>query len=501
MAQSSGGVQFSRKEVVLVRDKYELITDVLEGESSIKKKTDKYLPVPSCVEGKNTNDPYYRSYLTRALFYNVTLPTRDALVGQIFLRPPVIELPPTLEPMLEDANGGGLTLTQLIMKAANFVVPYGRGGLYVDFPKTNGEVTLGQVQTGEIKPVIDFVAPWAIRNWNIEKVGTKHKLTMVVFDEVYDKKISNDKFAIETRIRQRAMFLNLEGSPGVTVEVYEEAKLVNTYSLTGSDGLPLEEIPFVFIGSENNDAEIDEPPFYNMANINVAHYRNSADYEESVFLCGQPTPVYSGLTQDWVDNYFGKGIPFGSRASVPLPVGAKGELLQALPNTLAFEAMTHKEHQMIAIGAKIINPRSTVERKEAEIHIEAASQRSVLTTIKDNLQLAFIAALKVCCKFVGASEEQIKLVLNDNFDLTSMSAEELRFLIELYNSNGIAFTEFRENLRRSGIAKLNDEDAKAEITADRAMKDSLVPELEKKAAEAKNNPPVGNQNPNPNPAE
>lgn len=484
----NAGVKFTRLELQKMANKYEVIETVLGGESEVKKRKGKHLPVPSCVERANENDPYYIAYLTRALFYNVTLPTRDALVGQIFLRPPVAELPELMQPMLDNANGEGLTLTQLIMKVANFVVPYGRAGLYVDFPITKGEVTLADATSGKIQPTINFVPPWAIRNWDIEKIDGKMKLTMVVFDEMYDYRSPSDRFTIETKIRQKVFLLE---NNAVEFRTYEEDLLKSSVFMKGSDGNPLTEIPFEFICSENNDAEVDEPPFYNLATINLAHYRNSADYEESVFLCGQPTPVYSGLTQDWVDNYFGKGIPFGSRASVPLPIGAKGELIQANPNTLAFEAMVHKEEQMIAIGAKIINPRSTVERKEAEIQIEAASQRSVLTTIKDNIQLAFIKALKIAARYLGASEDEIKLILNDNFDLTSMTAEEIRFLIELYNANGIAFTEFRENLRRSGIAKLSDDDAKTEIMADKAMKDSLVPELEKKAAEAKANP-VGN---------
>jgi hypothetical protein len=146
-----------------------------------------------------------------------------------------------------------------------------------------------------------------------------------------------------------------------------------------------------------------------------------------------------------------------------------------MPNTLAFEAMTHKEDQMISIGAKIVNAKRNVERKQAEIEIEAASQTAVLTTIKNNLQQALRNCMVYACDFVGANKEEIKIELNDNFDLTSMTAEELRYLMELYTLNGITFSEFRENLRRSGIAKLKDEEAKNEIMEDQKMKKALNP--------------------------
>lgn len=462
-------VETTREEYTTSLKKYEMIDDALNGELAVKAKGVKYLPAPVFTE----DDPArYAAYSTRAVFYNVTLPTRDALVGQIFLRPPKIELPDQLKILETNINGEGLSLSLLVKKAANHVVPFGRGGFLADFPETGGrELTVKDVESGDYSPFIQFYSPWAIINWQVEKIRNKQKLTLLVLKEAYETRTAND-FKIEVKVRHRVYRLV---NDVCSVEIYEESISKSKTVVKDYKGIPLTEIPFEFIGSENNDADVDEPPFYNLANLNIAHFRNSADYEESVFLVGQPTPVYSGLTEDWVNNYFKDGVPFGSRASVPLPENATAMLLQALPNSMAFEAMVHKEEQMIAIGAKIINPNRTVERKEAEIEIEAASQKSVLMTIKDNLQQALVLSLKRCCSFVGADPESIKIELNDNFDLTSMSAEQLRYLTEVYQGGGIAFTEYRENLRRSGIAKLKDDEAKTEIMADQKMKEALMP--------------------------
>jgi hypothetical protein len=56
------------------------------------------------------------------------------------------------------------------------------------------------------------------------------------------------------------------------------------------DGEAWNYIPFTFVGSVNNDETPDLPPLYDLAVLNVAHYRNSADYEESCYMVGQPTP-------------------------------------------------------------------------------------------------------------------------------------------------------------------------------------------------------------------
>lgn len=490
MAKTTG-VKIQRKELREMQEKYRRISDAISGEAAVKERGKVYLPVPSSCETEGAEESKrYEAYQTRALYYNVCQPTRDALVGQLFLRPPVVVLPTELEPLIENMNGEGLSLEQLIKKAANHVLPYGRGGFLADFPTTNGEVTKSQVDSGEIRPIVRFFEPWAIRNWKIEKVGTVHKLTLLVLDEMYEDTIkSGNEFDIELKLRQRVYRLL---NDTCSVEVFDaEGESVTRYEIKGSNGKPLDMIPFEFIGSENNDAEIDEPPFLNLANINLAHFRNSADYEEGVFLCGQPTPVYAGLTEDWVENYFPKGIPFGSRASITLPEKATAQLLQALPNMVAFEAMKHKEDQMFSIGAKIINRDQKIEKKEKEVEIEAASQKSVLTTIKDNLELSLFKAVKLAASFINVEiTDEHKIELNENFDLTSMTPDEMRGVSELFEKGQIAWAELREALRRSGIAKMSDEDAQLAIKADAAFKKEIAPEPDPVA-------PVGKTKTNP----
>lgn len=489
------GSQIQRRELIQVQPKYQKIADAIAGEDAVKAAGDKYLPIPSSCynENKSIDQARLKAYTTRALYYNVCQPTRDALVGQLFLRPPVVVLPERLSIFNEDINGEGLSLEQLVKKAANHVLPYGRGGFLADFPRTDKEVTEADFQNG-VRPIVRFFEPWAIRNWKIEKVGNVYKLTMLVLDENHEEvEEGANEFDVQMKMRHRVYRLK---DQCCSVEVYDEdGESKESYMICGQNGEPLDEIPFEFIGSENNDAEVDEPPFLNLATINLAHFRNSADYEEGVFLCGQPTPVYAGLTVEWMENYFPRGIPFGSRASITLNEGATAQLLQSLPNMVAFEAMKHKEDQMFSIGAKIINRDQKIEKKEKEVEIEAASQKSVLTTIKDNLELALFAAIKRAGSFVGEElTDEHKVELNENFDLTSMDPDEIRTIIELSSLPVPLITrnESREALRRSGIAKLAEEEFDAAVEADLTLRKKHEPEPV---------PTVGTPKPNPEPKE
>ena len=169
----------------------------------------------------------------------------------------------------------------------------------------------------------------------------------------------------------------------------------------------MEELPFMFIGSKNNDPTIDEPPLYPIASLNLAHYRNSADYEEACFITGQPTPVAIGLTESWLDTIMKGVFKLGSRAFVPLPAEADAKLLQAEPNIMPIEAMKHKEDQMMAIGAKLVETEITsAERTATEVTVENASETSILESTAVNVSRALEWALTKCVLLLGESVEE-----------------------------------------------------------------------------------------------
>lgn len=522
--KKAAGVSFIRSELRNWLDRYYFIRDILEGEHAMKEAGHKYLPELNPAKVK-ANDPVAiarnKEYVTRAVFYNFTYRTQQSLVGAIFLRPPMAEVPNLLDQVLKNADGEGLSLEQLAKKACSDVLAFGRGGLLTDYPPSDTPTTKAQIQSGERRPFIKFYEPWTIINWRTEMgVNSENVLTLVVLRERYDEDI--DGFEVRSRTQYRELRLT---ENGVVVKVWRPKKSNNDLSeisgdirddkendyevysehtIKGGDGKPLDRIPFDFIGAKNNDPFIDHPPMYDMAVLNCGHWRNSADHEESIFMLGQPTPVVTGLTDDWATNHLKGELALGSRGIIPLPEKADAKLLQAEPNTLAFEGMKHKEEQAKKAGAKLIEQRN-VEKTATESEIDSASDNSVLRDVTKNVEMAFITALTRAAGFVNATidDEGIKYELNDNFDLTGLAAEEQRWLIELGNSNMLTMEEIRAVLRRSGMATHDLETFIEKIKEDRKLKDELVPQLERDAAEtaklaAQNPAPVNSPKGNPN---
>lgn len=473
-------VGFVRPDVTAKLPQWQKVADCVEGEECIKKAGATYLPVPETSKDNATNYARYNKYLLRAVFFPVTGRTLDGLIGQVFSKEIATDVPDNLEPLLEDIDGAGTSLEQQSKQALESVLSFGRAGLLSDFPEIpeDAVVTKADIEAGRYRPRVILYQPQQVINWREETIGGESRLSLLVLKE--EAVIDDDGFEFETEDRWRVIRLAGGGEErGAYVQLWKkqsekqgpESKgfvpVDEEAPMKGPDGKPLDRIPFTFIGATNNDVTVDESPLYPLACLNVAHYRNSADYEQSLFLVGQPTPVFAGLTDDWAKKYIHGKVTLGSSNAVALPTGSTFDLLQVAPNTMPMEGMTHKEDQMKAIGAKLIEPGG-VERTATEAEIEEASEASILSSAAKNVSAAYEVALVNCSLFLQdpADLEDVSVALNSEFQVVGLGAQERQEVMAAWQGGIIAWQEVREIYRKKGIATLADDEAKELIAAD-----------------------------------
>jgi len=233
----------------------------------------------------------------------------------------------------------------------------------------------------------------------------------------------------------------------------------------------MDEIPFIFAGAKNNDPDVDKAPLYDIAELNLAHYRNSADFEESSFMVGQPTPVMSGLTQTWYDMIKKDGVMFGSRTTVMLPEGGDAKLLQANPNQMPQLGMEMKEVQIVKIGARIIQDSGGNETAEAA-RIRFAGQNSKLGTVVSNVQSALLKSLDWAMDFMGSTGENILDINKDFYDKT-IDPQLITAEIMLLDRGIIAKKDIRSELREHGVIENDRTDE--ELDAESEVSDPIGP--------------------------
>ena len=200
---------------------------------------------------------------------------------------------------------------------------------------------------------------------------------------------------------------------------------------------------------------------YDLASVNISHYRNSADYEQTMFVAGQPTLVLSGLN---VPKEVGSEteIKLGVNRALLLKNGGTASLVQARAETGLIEAMTKKEAYMVSFGAKFLD-EDVIVKTAYQVKTENGSQKSILTNCTDNVSTAYTAALKYIHKICGYSDEKVEMSLNTDFEYNKVGAEELTNAATLYEKGLITFGEFRAVARRAKLATEDDEAALKEI--------------------------------------
>lgn len=215
--------------------------------------------------------------------------------------------PDKLNYLRDNADGAGASIYQQSQQVTENILEAAREGLYTDYAAETDEAIILRYQAE------------SIINWRTKRINGRDQLVLVVLRECMEKE---DGFAYEDEIQYRE--LALENGKFVC-RVWRKSADAGSFSVTseyhpkpkGEDFW--DEIPFTFVGAQNNDPTIDESPLAALVEINLGHYRNSADYEDSVFFCGQVQPVISGLDTAWRDWLQDKGIRVGSRSPFLLP--------------------------------------------------------------------------------------------------------------------------------------------------------------------------------------
>ena len=462
-------------------DRWALVRNICAGGDA--EVMGKYLPRLNRLDTSVANGDRNMAYRDRAVLYNATGRTRDGLLGLAFRRDPKGEdsLPLRLEYLTDNCDGAGVSIYQQSQATLKSILEVGRHGLYVDY----SEALQG--------PIIKPYRAEDIVNWRSTAIEGKTVLSMVVLLEEAEVE---DGYAVGIVPQWRELLLE---DGGFVVRLWQKPEEGQDPVQIGEDIIPrsvggrLDFIPFVFIGAQNNDASIDEAPLYDLAYVNRAHYRNSADYEDSVFLVGQAQPWISGLTEEWRDHLEQGGKTYtGSRAAMLLPQGGAYGFAQALPNSMAKEAMDQKEAQMIALGARLIDA-SQANRTATESDNDKEASTSVLSMCVANVSEAYTQAIEWCARYVdiALAEGEAQYAINQDFARMQAEPQIITALVGAWQSGAFAKPDLRAFLRRIGVIAVERTDA--EIDADSEGEGPALGTMGDAVAPVTNAPVIGAQ--------
>lgn len=417
-----------------LRPVVQLTRDACAGETAVKARGADYLPTFS-----DGDEARWAAYKKRAVWYGATGATLRGVLGAQFNKPPTLECEDAaIIEFSADVNGDGLTLNQLALAVCSEVWQCGTVGVYVDYDNVEAGLTEEQkAQTG---------ARARVRLYPFEAVINRAPL---VLHEVVSVPNPDDEFVTSTKDQYRV--LDLENG-AVRVRVYDEsgAPVGEPIFPTGADGKMLTEIPFEFVGVQDNSGGWENPPLYDLAAMNIAHYRNSADNEESLFYHGQGTLfVWSEMNAADFKSLNPNGIKVGAKVGHFLGANGGASLVQSGANQAIQKEMENKERRMVALGARLIENRSggkTVDESAGD----NARESSILALISENASSALTRTLQHVAVFLGVTAE-IKFKMTDEFFDKTIDAQSRVAMMQELDRGIIATSDYRNALRRSGV--------------------------------------------------
>jgi hypothetical protein len=416
----------------------------------------------------------YDAYRARALYYNATGRTVDGLSGLIFRRPPTFTIPEAVSYLEKDVDTADTPLLGFSERVVDELLQVGRIGILADYPRMAGAQTLADQRAANGRPYLKTYSAESILNWRVERVNNRSMLTLVVLSEVHE-----EPAGFATSSTPQCRVLKLEG--GIYgVEIWRKLKdaegkeawvLVEGPLTPLMGGKALNYIPFLVCGPMGLDPCVAKPPILDLANVNLSHYRSSADYEHGLHFTGLPTPIVTGHAFD-VDEQGRPKNTFPLGSSTIQAFGnpqAKVSFLEFTGTGLGAlsKRMEEKEKMMAALGARLL----AAEKRTAETAETAAIHRSGENGVLASLALAASSAISKACGWCAEWEgvgEVPSVELNTDYLPAGITAQELSELVKTWQAGAISHETLYDNLQRAEIAQQGEtfEDEKARIDAE-----------------------------------
>lgn len=439
------GIDYQNKEYTEYQPIWQKIDDCTR-----LKNLESYIPKLNPDDNTSANIERNKSYKERAVFYAIARQTIAGILGLMFSKAPKMELPVQLDYMLKNVDGAGISIYQQMQATTDDVNRFGRAGLYTSYPKREGPASRADIQSLQAVATISRIEPKSIRNWRTMQRGAQVVLSLVVLDEKINI-MGGDGYTVKEEDQLRELYLeeNVYSERLWRRNTKREWVIFDEYTPRDSSGSTFNTIQFFFVGSENNDHNIDSPPIQTLVDINLAHYLDSADWQDSIFYSGQSQPWMSGVNQSSLDNMAKAGVYVGGRNPIMLPEGGTFGFATAEPNPIVRQAMIDKVEIMVGLGALMLQPTGAA-KTATQAAGEQLARHSISSMIAKNVSEAYTTALKSAARFMGATDDPL-VEMSSDFIEPATSPQELQAIMAGFIQGSVPIGEYVNYMKKRGF--------------------------------------------------
>jgi hypothetical protein len=460
------GVKTPNKQYTSTIDFVTLVRDSIGGEAVIKRDDKIEFYLPSRCEHVNDiieKQRRYKEYAKGAEFDDIPAQTLDSIVGCVFRNAPNFDdIPPNLSYLIDDADGDGLKLDELLRIGISEMLSMNYFGMlaeYSDLSNTSmEELTVSRAKDLGLRSSIKVYPRESIINWNYKRVNGVLQLSLLVLKEAEDVERVG---SFETTKEHSYLVLGLDEDGEYYQQKYvsiNEGKW-SDIEYPQADGKNLNYIPFEFAMSENLPKGTLPSRLGYVAPIcskTIHRFRISADMKECMLLNGAPMTYSTGWDDHSIEMYkamTGKDyISTGAGAHIPLGEGSTVGILSWNMDASAYTTyMDRNEREIRALGGKYdTTDGNGGEETATAAMIKAADKNGSLTNSVNNLENAVSKVIGYCAEFMGEKFDG-GIVLNREFYTHKLTPQERTNILNEWQSGLISQNEALRQLERGGV--------------------------------------------------
>ena len=423
------------EQYVDFKEDWQEVRDCVQGNRVIKRKGTQYLPMLS-----GMTDKEYQAYRAKVKFFGATGRALDGLHGNIFSKCSIQtgEVSDAFVQSLEDVDLMGTNIDQFVSDLIDDCLQTNWGAILVDYIAGDEVVSQLDAKKAGLKAYLRYFPAEQFINWDYSTVGGQTKLSLAVLVEPYTESLPNDMFDKKTYKKYRVLYLDKNGH--YYQKVYDEKIGLSIPSEPipiKINGKPMTEIPLFPVPGKVPEKSM----LYDLAQLNIQHYQDSADYNNGKHYTSIPTAVAINLSPE-IDEATGKPVPtplggkrilyFPNENGVP---GADVKYLEFSGNGLRAlsDGINHVERQMAILGAHIIAAEKRgVETAEA-LRIHRMGENGVLAAFTRNISDQVSKALRIKGLWDGESFEALEkwqIMFNTDYDLSQEDTRTLTAILQ-----------------------------------------------------------------------
>jgi hypothetical protein len=482
----------------LAAPKWQRCRDCREGSDAVKAAGRVYLPALGSHDDTVSGQAAYNAFKSRALFYNAMARTVQGLSGLIFNKAPTFELTPAIEGHELDVTLADESGEMFSLRACQEVLTTGRFGVLVEMSETDEAPS---------RPYWVGYTAENIYSVNTERVSAEQVTTRVVLRESVAIEELDDEFAEDEIVQFRVLELRrvgvgesvargpeLTGPEGMGPMIYTQTVWRESENQDGEwipmetfvprrRGKPLSFIPFVIIGATTagSGGEIEKPPLLDLADVNLSHYRGSADLKHGLNKIALPQPWVSGISG--TDE---GAITIG--ASVVWMLGEQGragymEYSGAGIGSIR-EDQKDMEILMATLGARLLeNAADAPDETATAVRIKYAGENASIRTIAGALETGLTQVFKWHAWWIGVGNEdpadvEAGIEMNKDFFSQRATPDDVKAAMLLWQAGAISFQSLFYNLKigewtRPGVEW---EEEQQDLVGEGAAEPEAIPE-------------------------